>query len=70
MGILNDILFYSIINTVKDEYDAKRFSNAVKKIKKYDFYLQGNKVYVCFDKYEIAEGAAGAFEFPVRGKYK
>lgn len=63
-------LLKSIKNTVKDKYDAKRFSNAAKKIKKYDFYLQGNMVYVCFDKYEIAEGSAGAFEFPVRGKYK
>lgn len=61
-------LLKSIKNTVKNKYDANRLCNAVKKIKNYDFYLQGNMVYVCFDKYEIAEGAAGAFEFPVKGK--
>lgn len=36
-----------------------------------DFYLKkGNKAVVCYDKYEIADGAAGAFLVTLKSKYK
>lgn len=30
-------------------------------VEKFDFSIDNGRIYICFDKYEIAEGAAGVF---------
>lgn len=69
----NKTLTKKIQKKLNNAYGADSFEedlfNAIN-AKKVDFYLKPKKAIVCFDKYEIAVGAAGAFSVTLPSKYE